>query len=128
MATKPFHVSTVISVIHDRLVSIEHTNDICEMLGFMLDRPVRERKISIAAEKCRPYLLKHYPVLGSPMAKKDIDKLLEALDTFSGSDKESAKIFSKWLVKVAEKYGKMFDVTQIPPDACEGKSLIRKEA
>ncbi len=128
MEKRSFHVSTVLSVIHDRLVSIEHTNDLCEMLGFMLDRPVRERKISIAAEKCRPYLLKHYPVLGSPMVKKDIDILVGALKICSSSNEESAKIFSKWLLKIAEKYGERFDVTQIPPDACGGKLPIRKEA
>jgi hypothetical protein len=99
---RSFHISDVLSVTTERLVSSRHMDGVYELLNFLTGDDVLTHDVPGAMKECEPCLRSQFPALfpDSAVMKaclKDLDKSLKA----DGDDKAArAKTITAWVQSV----------------------------
>jgi hypothetical protein len=113
MKTRQFHLGDILSVSHDRLVSLSLMDGLCKILNFMTGDELFTHQLPRASRECRPHLKRQLPFLDSPEIDFAEAELGELLNTPSGK-RDPENVVKGWLVKMVAKYGEMHPVEPIP--------------
>lgn len=98
-----FHISDVLSITTECLVSNRNTTGVYEILNYMTDDNLYTHQLPRAARECKPFILKQYPQL----ANVDISKVNS--DTFASPENHQ-----NWINEQAEKYGEFLEIEKLP--------------
>ena len=106
---RDFHIGTILSITHDRLVSPEGIGGIYEILNFMTDDNLYTHVLPRAGHVCKPALLEQHPQLA-------------AADS-SNVDTEN---WREWLADRVEEFGETLPVQPLPASAWEKDDPIEE--
>lgn len=116
MEAKRFHIGDVMSVILNRIVSVEGVKGIQDFLEYMTGKNVWIHQIPRAAEVCKPYILSQLPELDTPeisvLAHGELILMVEGMT----DDDMKHKMVLGWLSSLSAKYGEEFLVKPLPED------------
>ncbi len=118
METKKFHISDVLSVITDVLVSVRGMDGLIDILDFMTGDRVFTHQISMAIEECKPYLIVQFPQLDTPEIDFAAAELVEMFKAGTGKT-DTKMLILGWLSKLTSgSYGvhvdENVDVARLP--------------
>ena len=92
MSTKKFSLGKVLSITTGALVSENHIDGVYEILNHMTGQSVYTHQLGVAAEKCKPELLKEHPQLAgidaSGVNRNNWKGWLDALKSIHGNELE----------------------------------------
>ena len=96
-----FHLGDILSVTTDRLVSPDHIDGVCRILGHMTGEPLWTHQLPRAAEECKPALLAQHPDLAA----------VEVPDEFRDGEH-----VDQWLGEQVKRFGEFRDVQPLAPE------------
>jgi len=73
------HILDILSVTHDRLISLDKMDGIYKILNYLTGEDLFTHQLVRASQTCKPYLLKTYPILTDPRIEVAFEKLSEVL-------------------------------------------------
>lgn len=104
---RSFHISDVLSILTERLVSTRHMDGVYDILGFMTDSEPFTHQLPRLGDEAKPYLAAEHPGLAA----------VEVPD-FSAETKEEQKAnVDRWLDSLYAKHGTEVLVSRIPAEA-----------
>jgi hypothetical protein len=116
---RSFHISDVLSVTTERLVSTRHIDGIYDILGFMTDSQPFTHSLPRLNDECKPFLLAEHPELAE----------IEVPEHFDGATNEEKKAsVNAWLETIYPTYGTEILVSRIPAEAHTSIDPIRELA
>lgn len=98
--TKPFHIGDILSVISERLVSLDHIGGVYNILGWMVDEDLMTHQLPRVSDECAPFLREQFPDLA-------------AIDAESPTITSEAECVA-WLASLEPEYGTHRDVPRLP--------------
>ncbi len=98
MNGKMFHISDVLSIGTERLVSTRHMDGVYDVLNYMTQDDLTTLALLRASDKCLPYILKLYPWMG----ELDLN-IFDMPDDWTKEQRED--VISKWLEDLIVQYG-----------------------
>lgn len=124
-----YHISDILTITDGRLIAVRGMEAVYDILDFMTDDSLMTHQLGRASKECAPWLLKRYPILGTPEFIFEIDCLVEMMKTESGK-KDTKSLTTGWASKVALKFGieTELDVYPIPPGGYKKKEPISELA
>jgi hypothetical protein len=95
--TKQFHLGDILSVTHDRLVSLDHMGGVYKIMGHLFQQPVYTHQLVILHDEAKRELFRQLPWLNSPL-------ITAAYDTLDGYiQKDGAEVgVTLWLAGVCK--------------------------
>lgn len=96
---KPFDISDVLSITHDRLVSTRHIEGVYDILNFMTGESLFTHALPRAAEACKPALLAQFPELAK-----------------ESSEHVNTTNYKEWLQEMRVQHGDVFLVKPLDAD------------
>lgn len=96
MTTKRFHIGDILSVTHERLVSLDHIGGVYNILGWMSGEDLMTHQLPRVSDECAPSLREQFPDLA-------------AID-MSGVKITSEAECVTWLASLEPEYGTHRDV------------------
>lgn len=108
MKTKEFHISDILSVTTDRLVSNRGMDGVYDILKFMTQTDVYTIQIPRAIATCGPVILSKYPQL----EKVDMSGMKENPE--------------KWVKIQEDKYGEYLSIDTIPDDTYKDRDIVEE--
>ena len=96
---KEFHISDVLSISHDILVSTRHVEGVYDILNFMTNDNLFTHQLPRAGRECKPWLLRQHPQLANVSSE--------------GIGRDN---WEPWLAEQVEKFGEYLTVERIPRD------------
>jgi len=81
MTAKQFHIGDIISIIHDRLFSLDHVGGLYNILGWMTDDELFTHQLPRASRECEPLLRQWFPDLAA-LELPEVSSLEEIRDWF----------------------------------------------
>lgn len=106
---RSFHISDVITILSDKLVSTRHIEGVYDILGFMTDSEPFTHQLPRLATEAKPFLAAEHPEL----AKVTVPK-------FEGETREDVELsILVWLDTLYPTFGTEVLVSRIPAEAHE---------
>lgn len=104
---RSFHISDVLTILSDRLVSTRHIEGVYDILGFMTDSQPFTHQLPRVSEEVKPFLAAEHPEL----AKVEVPQ-------FSGATPEEKKVsVLSWLDTLYPTFGTEVLVSRIPEES-----------
>ena len=75
-----FHILDILSITHDRLISLDHMDGIYKILNYLTGENLFTHQLVRVSKTCKPYLLKTYPTLSDSRIEIAFEKLTKVLD------------------------------------------------
>ncbi|PEH74619.1 hypothetical protein CRM89_00255 [Nocardia sp. FDAARGOS_372] len=97
--TREFHISDILSVLTELLVSTRNVEGLYDLLGYMTGEPLWTHQLPRAARECEPTLRAQFPDLAAIPAPEGID---------------SQETLLAWLAPIEQQYG---ETRQVAPMA-----------
>lgn len=106
--TRTFHISDVLSILTDHLVSTRHMDGVYDILGFMTDSSPFTHQLPRLSEEVKPYLAAAHPELAQVTFPED----------FSPETREEAlALIDAWMKDLTQQHGETVEVSRIPTEA-----------
>ncbi len=99
MKKQSFHIGDILTVVHGKLVSLDHIDGFYRILNYMTRDNLLTHQLVRASRECRPHLLRQHPQL-------------ETVDASSVTGDN----WREWLDKQVALYGETLPVEPIPQD------------
>src|SRR6478736_584187 len=106
-AQRSFHVSDVLTILTDRLVSTRGMDGVYDILGFMTDSQPFTHQLPRISDEVKPFLATEHPELAQ----------VEVPEDFGDSHAEAKANIDAWLETIYAKFGTVVTVTRIPAEA-----------
>lgn len=100
LETREFHISDILSVTTDKLVSTRHMDGVYDILNYMTGDNLFTHQLPRAGKECKPFLLQQHPEL-------------EKVD----ANNVNQDNWAEWLNEQIEIFGEKLPVTPIPESA-----------
>lgn len=105
---RSFHISDVLSILSDRLVSTRHIEGVYDILGFMTDSEPFTHQLPRLSDEVKPYLAAEHPELAK----------VEIPEKFEGETREDVELsIITWLDSLYPTFGTEVLVSRVPAEA-----------
>lgn len=119
--TKAFHLGDILSITHDRLVSLRHMEGVYDICNFLTQDSLYTHQLVRVHAECKAHLLALHPQLNQIAKVTDAEILAMPLER-----SKPAEWWKRWLETQVAQYGEYLDVTTIPDGIHEYKDPIEE--
>lgn len=119
--TRRFHLSDILSITHDRLVSTRHMEGVYDISNFLTQDKLFTHQLTRVHAECKAHLFALHPQLNQlPLVT---DEEILAMKLVNG---KPAEWWNRWLDVQIARFGEFLEVTPIPKGIHEYKDPIEE--
>ncbi len=123
-----FPIEDILTVTTGRPISRRGVSALYDLLGFLVGEVPFTHQIPRISKICAPYLLRQFPQLGGSEIDQEIARLDRQIEGATEDLLAQYRILFAWRVDVAEKFGAMFEVADLPEELRDSRDPIEEMA